>query len=401
MTTRESRRKFLRSGLLAGSAFLSANMLWSLPTRAAKLADGMGRTDALQASNLPQILLPPGFRARVVARSGQPPVRGSDFAWHGAPDGGACFPDKNNGWIYVSNSELKAGEGGASALRFSAEGKLYDAYPILQGTERNCAGGATSWNTWLSCEEPSYGMAGQVYECDPYGVKAARARPALGLFCHEAVAQDVQHGHLYMTEDVPDGCLYRFVPARELAGGRLDLDNGRLEVATWDNRAKTRLSWKTIPDPAAAWLPTREQVPTAARFNGGEGCVWHDGQLFFTTKGDNRLWRFHIANNHIAPLYDDDFFTAPVLRGLDNIAVSCSGDILVAEDGDDMQIVTVDSEGRAQPLLQVLDHPRSEIAGPAFNPAGDRLYFSSQWGASGATDGNDGVTYEVTGPFRC
>ena len=394
-----SRRKFLRSGLLTGSAFLSANMLWSLPTRATKLA--VGTLGELRASNLPQLLLPPGFRARIIARSGHPPVAGNTFAWHGAPDGGACFPDKNNGWIYVSNSEKRAGKGGASALRFDANGELYDAYSILNGTERNCAGGATSWNTWLSCEEPPYGIAGQVYECDPYGQQEARPLPAMGLFCHEAVAQDLQNGHLYLTEDVPDGCLYRFVPAGMLPGGRLDLDNGRLEVATWDNSAKTRLAWKTVPDPSGEQRPTREQVRGVARFNGGEGCAWHDGQLFFTTKGDNRLWRLHLASNHIAPLYDDDFFTSPILRGVDNITVSCSGDILVAEDGDDMQIVIVDSKGQTQPLLQLLGHPRSEIAGPAFSPGGDRLYFSSQWGSSGAIDGRDGITFEVTGPFSC
>ncbi|HEU5473575.1 MAG TPA: translocation protein TolB, partial [Actinophytocola sp.] len=40
----------------------------------------------------------------------------------------------------------------------------------------------------------------------------------------------------------------------------------------------------------------------------------------------------------------------------------------------------------------------SEITGPAFTPAGNRLYFSSQRGTSGSSSG--GITYEVTGPFR-
>ena len=59
-------------------------------------------------------MLPAGFTSRIVARSGQP-VAG--YAWHSAPDGGACFAD-GTGWIYVSNSEINPG-GGASALRFS------------------------------------------------------------------------------------------------------------------------------------------------------------------------------------------------------------------------------------------------------------------------------------------
>ena len=36
----------------------------------------------------------------------------------------------------------------------------------------------------------------------------------------------------------------------------------------------------------------------------------------------------------------------------------------------------------------------SELAGPAFDPSGRRLYFSSQRG------GGNGITYEITGPFR-
>jgi hypothetical protein len=38
--------------------------------------------------------------------------------------------------------------------------------------------------------------------------------------------------------------------------------------------------------------------------------------------------------------------------------------------------------------------PFSEITGPAFDPKGQRLYFSSQRGSDGR-----GITYEVRGPF--
>ena len=40
------------------------------------------------------------------------------------------------------------------------------------------------WDVWLSCEEN--GDVGLVYQCDPVGVTAAVARPALGAFNHEA-----------------------------------------------------------------------------------------------------------------------------------------------------------------------------------------------------------------------
>ena len=71
--------------------------------------------------------------------------------------------------------------------------------------------------------------------------------------------------------------------------------------------------------------------------------------------------------------------------------------MLVAEDGGDMQIVAITSAGEVYAMLQVMRQLGSEITGPAFDPSGTRLYFSSQRGPRGLM--NEGITYEVTGPF--
>jgi secreted PhoX family phosphatase len=82
------------------------------------------------------------------------------------------------------------------------------------------------------------------------------------------------------------------------------------------------------------------------------------------------------------------------LTGVDNIAVTPGGDLVVAEDGGNMELVVLSPLGTAAPLLRIIGQAGSELAGPAFSRGGDRLYVSSQRG-----DGL-GITYEVTGPFR-
>ncbi|MCC3761703.1 PhoX family protein [Glycomyces sp. TRM65418] len=321
----------------------------------------------------------------MVARSSRT-VPGTSYTWHGAPDGGACFAD-GNGWIYVSNAELSTG-GGAGALRFDASGTIVDAYRILNGTRTNCAGGATPWHTWLSCEEVDRGY---VYETDPFGERAAVQRPAMGRFKHEAAACDPDRRVVYLTEDVSDGAFYRFVPT---TWG--NLGSGRLEVLT---ESGGTLAWKTVPDPDGSPTATRHQVANTKRFNGGEGCYYADGVCFFTTKGDNRVWAYDTAANTLVLAYDDNLTSNPPLSGVDNITGSpASGDLFVAEDGGNMEICVITPEDVVAPFLRLVGHGASEITGPALSPAGDRLYFSSQRGTSGSSWA--GMTFEVTGPFR-
>ncbi|MGE4064141.1 MAG: alkaline phosphatase PhoX [Rhodospirillaceae bacterium] len=327
---------------------------------------------------------PQGMSLRIVARSGKAAVPGGRYPWHAAPDGGACFAAPGGGWIYVSNSEVPGRRGGAGALRFDAGGAVVDSYPVLEGTSVNCAGGKTPWGTWLSCEES--GDFGLVHECDPLGVKPAVVRPGLGAFSHEAAAIDPATGIAYLTEDRPDGCLYRFVPQ---APG--DLSTGRLEVAM---REDHRLTWTRIPDPTGMTAPLRRQVAGAALFSGGEGIVYTAGKIFFTTKGDNRVWAHTLAGGELAVIYDARVAPHPILRGVDNIEVSPSGELLIAEDGGDMQIVGLGRDFTPYPLVMLHGQDNSEIAGPAFSPDGKRLYFSSQRGPEGRSE--DGITYELT-----
>ena len=80
----------------------------------------------------------------------------------------------------------------------------------------------------------------------------------------------------------------------------------------------------------------------------------------------------------------------------DNVTVSNTGLVMAAEDGGNMEICGISNKkNKAFPIVKIVGHKKSEVTGPAFDPSGTRLYFSSQRGKNGFT----GITYEVTGPF--
>jgi secreted PhoX family phosphatase len=331
------------------------------------------------------IRLPEGFRARVVARGGER-VAGTGYVWHEASDGAATFSVPDGGWILVSNSETL--RGGASAVRFDRRGGIVDAYRILSGTTQNCSGGATPWGTWLSCEEIEGGF---VWECDPTGRKRAAKRPALGSFKHEAAAADPHRRRIYLTEDLKDGCLYRFTPR---TWG--DLRDGLLEVATVGRAGA--VEWTSVPDPSGLKTPTRDQVPHSTRFARAEGIRFDRGVVYLATTADQRVHAYDVRRGRIRVIYDGlASATAPILRP-DQIGVSPGSEVFVCEDlaTEEIDLGVIDRSRKMSRFLSVSgpEHKDSELTGVTFDPSGRRMYIASQRAR------RRGAVYEVTGPFR-
>lgn len=214
----------------------------------------------------------------------------------------------------------------------------------------------------------------------------------MGVFKHEAAVIDPVGGHAFLTEDLGDGCFYRFRP-----DDYPDLSEGRLDVAVVGDDGS--VTWVELPDPQQIdRIPTRQQIPEATRFRRGEGAWYDEGVVYFATTQDDRVYAYSCAEEELEVIYDGEALgeEAP-LHDTDNVTVSpVSGDLFVCEDADDLQVCLISAEGEAAAFAQLpgADHRNSELTGPVFDPTGSRFYFASQRAVGG------GVIFEISGPFR-
>ena len=422
------RRQFLASTTSAFAALIaSGGLLHSSPLAAhARKASIYGPLVADPAGMLD---LPAGFSYRLLSSLGDVMSDGGKVP--DKADGMGCLDLGNGEIVLVRNHEMVPGDdaGGPIAKGFGTRNGeivpggttniVLDAQTLavkrqfrsLGGTIRNCSGGVTPWNSWLTCEEAPTGPGqrygdglavnhGWTFEvpADATGLVDPVPLRAMGRFNHEAACVDPETGYVYQTEDRDDGVLYRFIPntPEKLAdGGKLQamVIRGRTDTRNWDGprmalRASYRVSWVDLDNVEAPQDDLRKQAAAkgAALIARGEGIHMGTDDLYFCSTsggiaGLGQVFRL-VPGRGNGPDRIELFFESESKEQFDygdNLAVAPNGHLIVCEDQYtdvvNNHIRGITPEGVPYDIARL--NMQCELAGACFSPDGKWMFVNA------------------------
>src|SRR5690606_30896502 len=459
-----SRRRFIQSTGIATLGFMGLYQFVHPAAASGRLKETAGY-GPLMKDPKGILNLPKGFSYKILSQRGDKMADG--LLLPGLADGMGAFQGKNGRAIVVRNHEnhpdaleqsgfgpnyellskvdpkhfydYGKGErpalGGTSTFIYNeSTGELEKQFMSLVGTVRNCAGGITPWNSWLTCEESTVRVGaydgtaekdhGYVFEV-PATEETVLAKPtpikAMGRFNHEAVAVDPASGIVYLTEDRGDGIFYRYIPhtpGQLLKGGKLQA----LAIAA--EKGRDTRNWKDNEGPsfpvnesvAVTWIDI-ENVESpeddlryqgfdkgAAVFARGEGIWFGEKELYFACTnggkiGAGQVFRYMPSDEEgkAGEKHNPgklELFAEPndkeILKNCDNLAVAPWGDVVLCEDDKHPFLVGITPEGEYYKLAENVGY-ESELAGGVFSASG-KTYFVNLQGA--------GITVAITGPWK-
>ncbi len=457
-----SRRRFIKNTGIVSLGFIGLNHL-ALSSCKNDMV-GMGSLNYREGDVLS---LPEGFTAKIISRKGD--LMDDGFLTPGAFDGMGVFKFDKDRLILIRNHELTAGSfgsgpfgsenillgnidqrkiydyasgsaamcvGGTTTLIYNEKTQVIEQKSLsLTGTIRNCAGGITPWNTWITCEETplrkgeengllekDHGYNFEIPATDQIGLIDPIPIKPMGRFIHEAVAVHPESGIVYQTEDDSEGLFYRYLPDKygDLhKGGRLQC----LAIVEWesaDTRNYESLTSPRFPEKKSfdvKWIDLEDvEAPDgdlrfrgfkkgATKFSSAEGIWYGEDELFFacTSGGLNGMGQIfrYIPSRYEGQEREKDspgkleLFLEPnnteIFQWCDNLTIAPWGDVIICEDKADARIIGITPQGQTYEIAKNIGYRESEFAGPVFSPSGETLFVNIQ---------APGLTLAITGNWK-